>query len=123
MSPRHHSVDDLDDIGELEKYIAESAVILLFLSKGYFQVSAPQIDLALSAPQPSVRPSSSPVALRKRHKFHPAQRASVYHSLRCSQRIACAKFTLHSSRRSLTFSFTRSTLPKEEGPSRRFEWS
>jgi hypothetical protein len=31
-------VDDLADIGELESYISQSAVVLLFLSRGYFQV-------------------------------------------------------------------------------------
>ena len=33
-------VDDLQDIGELESYIGQSAVVLLFLSRGYFQVRA-----------------------------------------------------------------------------------
>ena len=45
MSPLGHlllpaslrSVDDLENIGDLEKYIDQSAIILLFLSKGYFQ--------------------------------------------------------------------------------------
>ena len=45
MSPLGHlllpasvrSVDDLENIGDLEKYIDQSGVILLFLSKGYFQ--------------------------------------------------------------------------------------
>jgi len=30
-------VDDLDDVGRLEEYIAESAVVLIFYSKGYFR--------------------------------------------------------------------------------------
>ena len=30
-------VDDLEDIGALEKYIDESMVVLIFLSRGYFQ--------------------------------------------------------------------------------------
>ena len=29
-------VDDLEDIGALERYIDESAAIMLFLSRGYF---------------------------------------------------------------------------------------
>ena len=29
-----HSVDDLEDVSALERYIEESAVMLLFLSKG-----------------------------------------------------------------------------------------
>ena len=30
-------MDDLENIGDLERYIEESAVILIFLSKGYFK--------------------------------------------------------------------------------------
>ena len=31
-----HSVDDLESIDDLEKYIAQSTVAMLFLSRGYF---------------------------------------------------------------------------------------
>ena len=30
-------VDDLDNIKKLEKYVGQSALIMLFLSKGYFE--------------------------------------------------------------------------------------
>ena len=33
---RTADVDDLENIGDLEKYIEESGMILIFLSKGYF---------------------------------------------------------------------------------------
>ena len=38
--PVVHSVDNMKDIGDLQKYVAESAVVLLFLSVGYVRGAA-----------------------------------------------------------------------------------
>jgi len=53
-------VDDLADIGELESYISQSAVVLLFLSRGYFQVLSRTTFLRAPIMSPTRR-ATSPV--------------------------------------------------------------
>jgi hypothetical protein len=55
-------VDDLENIGDLEKYVDQSAVILIFLSKGYFKSKnwCVQIRNPPNPPNPpKIRPKSA----------------------------------------------------------------
>ena len=46
VSPAAGQVDDLEEIGSLEKYIQRSQSVLIFLSKGYFFSGSPPFTLA-----------------------------------------------------------------------------
>ena len=110
-------VDDLEDIGDLEGYVAKTSAVLIFLSGGYFSsvVRPSHCAETFSVDTPLALKSMILDALRHLVSWHTSRRR-VYLTdapLVLIGRIAYARWQQLSRRGSTSFSPTRPTSPRE----------